>query len=161
MSVLLAIAALSAMPGLPEPKCVCETDARIVLELVRVTGDYASLAELRLFQVEDGTAGNEGVQSSPTTGVLETRLLACSPNPLGKATTISYQLAHAGPVALTVHDASGRLVRRLDAGSRPAGMHVVRWNGTDGHGLVVPAGVYFVRFNADGETSSHRVTLVR
>jgi len=118
-------------------------------------------AELGLFQIEDGTFGNEGVLSWSGTDELSTRFVDCVPNPLGRATTISYQLAHAGPVALTVHDASGRLVRRLDAGSRPAGMHVVRWNGTDGHGLVVPAGVYFVRFNADGETSSHRVTLVR
>lgn len=67
----------------------------------------------------------------------------------------------AGSVALTVHDASGRLVRRLEGGLQSAGTHAVRWNGTDDHGLVVPAGVYFVRLNADGKTSSHRVTLVR
>jgi len=121
MSVLLAIAALSAMPGLPEPKCVCETDARIVLELARVTGDYASLAELRLFQVEDGTDASDGVQSLSGAGAFDTRLLDCSPNPLGKATTISYQLGRAGPVALTVHDASGRLVRRLEGGLQSAG----------------------------------------
>ncbi len=143
------------------PKRLYESDARIVIEVARVTGDYASLAELRLFQVDDGTGWTEGVQSLPTTGVLDTRLLGCSPNPLGSATTISYQLAHAGPVALTVHDASGRLVRRLEGGSRSAGRYVVRWDGTDDHGLAVPAGVYFVRLRADGETSSRRLTLLR
>jgi len=118
-------------------------------------------AELGLFQIEDGTFGNEGVLSWSGTDELSTRFVDCVPNPLGRATTISYQLAHAGPVALTVHDASGRLVRRLEGGLQSAGRHDVTWKGTDNQGEAVPAGVYFVRLNADGKTSSHRVTLVR
>ncbi len=46
-------------PGVPdtmwlkEPRRLYKHDARIVLELARVTGDHASLAELKLFQIED------------------------------------------------------------------------------------------------------------
>jgi hypothetical protein len=96
-----------------------------------------------------------------TSRVYVTRLRDCSPNPLGRSTTIGYELASAGPVALTVHDVSGRLVRRIEAGLRSAGAHAVTWNGTDDRGRAMPAGVYFVRFNANGETASRRVTLVR
>jgi hypothetical protein len=90
-----------------------------------------------------------------------TRLRDCSPNPLGRATTVSYELARGGSVALSVHDVSGRLVRRLEDGFRSAGPNSVAWNGTDSRGMAVPAGVYFVRFSANGVTQSRRVTLVR
>jgi flagellar basal-body rod modification protein FlgD len=62
---------------------------------------------------------------------------------------------------MNVHDVSGRLVRRLDCGPRQRGIHAARWDGTDGSGRVVPAGVYFVRFAAGGKVSTGRVTLVR
>ena len=134
-------------------------DARIAVDIARVSGDYVSLAGLKLYQLEPEPDGREGVQSAA--GVPNTRLLTCTPNPLGRATTISYELASAGPVAITVHDVSGRLVRRIESGSRSAGAQAVTWDGTDDRGRAVPAGVYFVRFNANGETASRRVTLVR
>jgi len=105
--------------------------------------------------------GYGGVQGTGVASALPTRLLSCTPNPFGRATAISYQVGRAGPVALTVHDASGRLVRRLEAGPRPAGSYVIRWDGTDGRGHTVPAGVYFIRLTAGGVTSSGRLTLVR
>jgi len=88
---------------------------------------------------------------------------AISPNPCrGSATVrIDYELGSTGPVALTVHDVSGRLVRCLETGTRPAGRFVARWDGTDGHGHTVPAGVYFVRLSAGSTVSTGRLTLVR
>jgi hypothetical protein len=96
-----------------------------------------------------------------TSRVYVTRLRDCSPNPLGRATTVSYEIARGGRVALSVHDVSGRLVRRLEDGFRSTGPHAVAWNGTDSRGMAVPAGVYFVCFSANGVTQSRRVTLVR
>jgi flagellar hook assembly protein FlgD len=69
--------------------------------------------------------------------------------------------AQYGRVELTVHDVSGRLVSQLECGPRQRGIHVARWDGTDGRGRVVPAGVYFVRFAAGGKVSTGRLTLVR
>ena len=65
------------------------------------------------------------------------------------------------PTASTVHDVSGRLVRRLEAGPRLAGRHAARWDGTDSRGHALPAGVYFVRLNVGGVSSSRRVSLIR
>jgi len=87
-------------------------------------------------------------------------LAAAYPNPF-RATAIDYQVGCAGPVALTVHDASGRLVRRLVGCPRPAGTYVARWDGTDSRGHTVPAGVYFVRLSAGDKVSTGRLTLVR
>jgi len=141
------------------PKVLYKSDARIVVEVARVTGDYVSLARLKLFQIEPEPDGREGVQS--TASVLRTRLLNCAPNPSSRVATVSYELGHAGPVELTIHDVSGRLVRRLASGYRTPGRYDVGWNATDDRGRRMPAGIYFLRFSADGLASSRRVTLIR
>jgi len=81
----------------------------------------------------------------------------CTPNPFAKGTSVNYELAQYGTVALTVHDVSGRLVRRLESGPALRRRHIARWDGTDGRGRIVPAGVYFVRLSAGGEVSDHGV----
>jgi hypothetical protein len=96
-----------------------------------------------------------------TSRVYVTRLRDCSPNPLGRATTVSYEIARGGSVALSVNDVSGRLVRRLESGYRSPGKYEVSWNATDDQGRRMPAGIYFLRFSAGGQASSRRVTLVR
>jgi len=127
----------------------------------KMTGGYVSLAGLKLFQIEEQPGDDGGVQSWGTGMTFVTRLRGCSPNPFARATSVNYELAQYGPVELTLHDVSGRLVRRLESGPRQRGFHVVRWDGTDGRGRVVPSGVYFVCFAAGGKVSTGRVTLVR
>ena len=78
-----------------------------------MTGGYVSLARLKLFQVEEQPGDDWGVQSVDFGRAFVTRLGGCSPNPFAKRTSVNYELAQHGPVELTVHDVSGRLVRRL------------------------------------------------
>jgi len=82
-------------------------------------------------------------------------------NPLAIGTSVNYELAQYGPVEITVHDVSGRLVRRLESGPHQRGIHVARWDGTDNRGRAVPDGVYFVRLSAGGKVLTGRPTLVR
>jgi len=132
-----------------------------VLELARVSGSYAALAELKFFQIEEKSRGGDGVQGTSGAGAFCTRLLNCVPNPFGRTTAINYQLACAGPVTLSLHDVTGRAVRRLAGGPQPVGFHSVVWDGKDDKGRVLPAGVYFCRMQAGGTSESKRVTLVR
>ncbi len=154
-------------PRVPEtvwvqvPKRMYNRDARVIVELARVTGGYVSLAKLKLFQVEEQPGDEGGVQSWGTGMTFVTRLRGCTPNPFARGTSINYELAQYGTVELTVHDVSGRMVSRLESGPRQRGFHAVRWDGTDGRGRVLPAGVYFVRFSAGGKVSTGRVTLIR
>ncbi len=62
---------------------------------------------------------------------------------------------------LTVHDAAGRVVRVLRAGEAATGPHAAEWDGRDDAGRAAPAGVYYLRLAADGETRSSRVVLLR
>jgi hypothetical protein len=78
------------------------------------------------------------------------------PNPMAAAGEVRYALASADEVQLSLHDASGRLVRLLDHGVRTAGLHRVTLTGSG-----LPSGVYFVRLSTDGEATSRKVAILR
>ncbi|GJM43960.1 MAG: hypothetical protein DHS20C21_08020 [Gemmatimonadota bacterium] len=69
------------------------------------------------------------------------------PNPFAKTTTARFQLPRAAAVAITVHDASGRLIRKLAGDSYAPGSHMVEWDGRDESGVFVSSGVYFFRLS--------------
>jgi hypothetical protein len=98
----------------------------------------------------------------PAGGAIVTRLLAPVPNPSNSSVRIAFDLASAGSARLRVYDVAGRMVRtlvddRLDRG----GGHEMAWDGMDGGGKRVPAGIYFVRLETDGECLTRKITLVR
>ncbi len=88
-------------------------------------------------------------------------LLSARPNPFMASTSIAFQLERAGPIRVSVHDVSGRLVRTLRAGELSAGGHVVAWDGRDETGRRLPAGTYLARVAGNGRVSSRRLVLVR
>ncbi len=86
-----------------------------------------------------------------------------TPNPsrsAGGVVRLSATGAPGGPVACTIHDAAGRLVRRFEPVPAASGEpFVLAWDGRDDAGRRAPAGVYFVRAAAGAQ---HAVTkLVR
>jgi C1A family cysteine protease len=83
------------------------------------------------------------------------------PNPFRQASTIQFLVTDPAPVELAVYDVSGRLVRVLASGPRPAGPDTVTWDGRDEAGRRVAAGVYFARLT-QGETSvTSKLALIR
>ena len=92
---------------------------------------------------------------------LATRIVSNAPNPFNPATKIRFDLAVTGPAHLAVYDLSGRLVKRILDGSLTAGAHALPWDGTDGRGRGVAAGVYLARLEADGQSFAHRMVLVK
>jgi hypothetical protein len=143
------------------PKAHYKSDARIVVDVARVTGGYASLAKLKLYQIEEEMGGDEGVQSWGTGMTYVTRFRNCTPNPFVRTTSISYELGNAGSVMLTLHDVTGRAVRCLAAGPQTIGFHSIVWDGKDARGRRLPVGVYFCRMQAGGTTETRRITLIR
>ncbi len=96
---------------------------------------------------------------TPTLGA---RLLGALPNPFSQSTTLRFELSSAQPVALTVFDASGRLVRQLARGEYSMGVHGAEWDGRNDVGVNVGSGVYFLRLESNGHTAdTKRVVLVR
>lgn len=87
--------------------------------------------------------------------------LLCAPNPFGGRTQVRFELPRSGPVSLGIYDVSGRLVRSLHSGIRPAGLQNVIWDGRDEDAREVGAGVYFARMHAEGRELSRRLVRVR
>ena len=103
----------------------------------------------------------------------ETALLANYPNPFNPETWIPYQLAKSGNVMLTIHDISGKMVRRLPLGHQTAGMYqnrtrAVYWDGRSQFGESVASGLYFYTLTVrssegvgTGETRTGEFTATR
>ncbi len=83
------------------------------------------------------------------------------PNPAGDGTLIRYTLPVSREVEVTIHDTSGRVVRRLAAGEQPAGEQRLFWDGRAVGGRPAPTGVYFVRLSAGERTFSRKLVVAR
>ncbi|NND70617.1 MAG: DUF1501 domain-containing protein [Rhodothermales bacterium] len=78
------------------------------------------------------------------------------PNPFNPSTTIAFQLAQTGRVKLSVFDVHGRQVSSLVDDYRPAGQHVVDF---DGRGL--PSGTYVYRLETASGVESRKMVLLK
>ena len=107
--------------------------------------------------VEPG-AGNDGVfvfinQRAPVTAVAAEAAVPSTfalganyPNPFNPATTIPLSVpADAEDVELAIYNVLGQPVRQVWAGPLAAGEHRLGWDGRDGRGQSVAAGVYLYR----------------
>jgi glucose/arabinose dehydrogenase len=85
-----------------------------------------------------------------------------SPNPFRDAARIELRLHGAADMRVSVHDAAGRLVRRLLDGRQERGVVSLEWDGRDHLEKDVAAGVYFIRAaSPEGAAATRSVTLVR
>lgn len=82
-------------------------------------------------------------------------------HPATDGAALRLRLPRAGAVRLALFDAAGRRVRTLDPGVRPAGEHVLRWDGRDDAGVRVAPGVYLAAAEWDGRRASARVVVLR
>ena len=87
--------------------------------------------------------------------------LEASPNPFRAATTVQLSLAKTSSVDVAVYDATGRRIRSLVQGERPAGVVDATWDGLDANGVRVAAGVYFVRAVGPELSESRKITYLR
>ena len=84
-----------------------------------------------------------------------------TPNPFNPTTRIRFQLAKSEHATLSVHDASGHLVRVLVDEVREAGTHDVVWDGKSDAGTPVGSGVYFYRLTAGKFSDAKKMVLLK
>lgn len=113
-----------------------------------------------VWEIDLPSAATAVAEVSPGAGAT-LELTGGSPNPFRAATTVRYSLTREAPVSLTVHDATGRLVRTLVDAARPAGASEATWDGRDASGREVAAGVYFVRLVSGAQSRSSKLTFLR
>jgi hypothetical protein len=120
-----------------------------------ICGDVTHFSDFALME----PTGPVEVPEPPPTLLL---LYPCAPNPTRGQARLRYDLPVASPVRLDVFDLQGRLVRRLEPGSRvEAGRHVVPWDGRGSRGERLRAGVYFLRLEAMGAQQVRRFVIAR
>ena len=85
--------------------------------------------------------------------------LAAWPTPFNALVKLVLEGADDGPVAVEIHDARGRTVRRL-SGLATAGRAELVWDGRDGNGRTVASGTYFARAGG-ARPAATRLTLVK
>jgi|GEM_PF-2098935 len=92
----------------------------------------------------------------------KTATLGAAPNPFRPGTAIQVSVREAGPMAVRIFSADGRLVRTLmDETRAEPGDHEVRWNALDEQGRRVRSGIYFVKAITPGETSVLKLVVMR
>ena len=83
------------------------------------------------------------------------------PNPISKATTISFIIPKAEHVDLKIYNLAGQCVKVLMDEDRKAGSYNVVWNGTDDRGQKLPSGIYFYRLKAGDWHSTKKLIILR
>ena len=84
------------------------------------------------------------------------------PNPFNPVTTIRFDVpSPGGPVRLSVHDVSGRVVTTLVDEDVPGGRYSAVWDGRDGGGRPVASGVYFYRISMPDFSERRRMVLLK
>jgi hypothetical protein len=104
---------------------------------------------------------NSGATGAPSTASAGLRVGTASPNPFRPPTSISYSLARPGSVDVLIHDAGGRVIRRLTERHGTAGDFRLRWDGQDDTGRDAPSGLYFYEVRSGAETGSRKMIMLR
>ncbi|MBN2170901.1 MAG: T9SS type A sorting domain-containing protein [Candidatus Krumholzibacteriota bacterium] len=99
------------------------------------------------------TAAPAGPAGSPL-------VLMSAPNPCRGGARLRYSLAGAARVEASLFDVAGRRLRAFPVREATAGVHTLAWDGRDGAGRRLSAGVYLLRLRAGEATLSHRLVLL-
>jgi hypothetical protein len=106
--------------------------------------------------------GPNGVTGANSNEIRITNTLGQNrPNPFTASTSIRYQLSAPGAVTLSVYNVAGQKVRTLVSGKQQAGAHEVNWNGRNGAGRQLSAGVYFCRLETTERTMTAKLVKVK
>ena len=107
--------------------------------------------------IDTVTAVNDDTHALPRA----TTISAIYPNPFNPRTVIEFELVESSSIELAIYDASGRLVRVMESGSRSAGLYQTTWVGQDDAGRSVPSGTYFCRLSSAQGCHTKKLTLAR
>ena len=83
------------------------------------------------------------------------------PNPFNLTTIIKFETWQNQNLKVEIDNILGRNIKTLFNGKLEPGTHEIKWNGTDGRGLAVSSGVYFVKIVSEGKTFFRKICLTK
>ena len=83
------------------------------------------------------------------------------PNPFNPETTISFALASASHVNLSIYNVLGQEVMVLLDETIPAGTHQVNWNGKNANGESLSSGIYFCRIITNDDIVTRKTMMLK
>jgi len=83
------------------------------------------------------------------------------PSPTRGEASVELSLPTAADVRADLFDVNGRLVRSLSAGTLPAGLHRLTWDGRLSNGARAPAGHYWLRLISGGVVTRSSLVVLR
>jgi flagellar basal-body rod modification protein FlgD len=110
----------------------------------------------KLMLQNQGLANANVINMVGDVATVKGNLITTDGSGLGKPVAFTQDKASDHTV-VQIQDASGKVIRTLDMGSRPAGINKITWDGRSDEGIVQPAGTYAVSVkanDADGGTIS-------
>lgn|GEM_PF-2261750 len=137
------------LPDTPSDSCVVRIVAH---DSSRNPGEDVSDA---LFSIKSTTSAGEVPE------VVWFGLFQNYPNPFNPLTRIEFSVGRTSSVTLRVYDVSGKLVKTLIQRVVEPGRHTAFWSGKDERGRAVASGVYTYRLEADGNTATRKMVLLR
>jgi hypothetical protein len=96
----------------------------------------------------------------------QTELLPNYPNPFNPETWIPFRLAEDALVTLTIYDTTGKVVRAIDIGHKPAAVYESRakaiyWDGRNNLGERIASGIYFYNLTANDFSSTRKMLILK
>jgi hypothetical protein len=83
------------------------------------------------------------------------------PNPFNPVTRFSYDVPKLADVQIAVYNVLGQKVKTLLSCETSPGSYEMEWDGTDGQGVSVPTGIYFIRMSADDFKATQKIMLMK
>jgi len=83
------------------------------------------------------------------------------PNPFNPVTQFTYEIPETRAVHIAIYGITGAKVCDLFNATQEPGAYILRWDGTDTQGTVLPSGIYFVVIRAGRDYDTFKMTLLR
>ena len=105
--------------------------------------------------------GWSNVDTTQAPIAVESQLNQNYPNPFNPSTNIEFSLQKAGNVKITVYNIMGQTVKTLINETKPAGKHIISWDGKDYVGEQVASGLYFYRLESNQQIYTKKMLLLK
>ncbi len=133
-----------------------EKAAPLLADVAKSKSILSGMAQMELADI-----GGQPYASSGDPELPGSALISNFPNPFNPDTHIKYRINNPSSVQIVVYDILGRKIRTLVDNYQSAGIHDVRWDGTDYNGVNVASGMYFYKLICNDFVDVKKMLLLR